>query len=58
MPKWLTGWKTYTAGAIMVLFGIQQCNEGNTSEGVKCIIEGIAIISGRQAIGNLAKQSS
>ena len=40
----MSGWKTYTAGAAAIAFGVYQILNGEAESGVNRIIEGLAII--------------
>ena len=47
-----SGWKTYAAGAALIILGAVQIVSDDKESGIQNIILGIGVISGRQAIAN------
>ncbi len=54
--SFLSGYKTYIAAIGLIGLGIYQASKGDIDTGVQSIIQGIAIITGRQAIAKIGSQ--
>jgi hypothetical protein len=56
MSKFLSGYKTYIAGAALIMLGIKQCTiDGQLDAGLQSILAGVAVMSGRSAIAKVGK---
>jgi len=48
--KWISGCKTYIAGAGLILTGIALCIDGQYDEGVQSILAGFGLIGVKAAV--------
>lgn len=49
------GWKTYAVAALAIVLGIVALANGQTADGLKGIVFGLALISLRDAIGKILR---